>query len=92
MREPMFYRKLRFDRVVANLKEGKYMSRIMDADYSNLAVRYFLEPKFSQQLGVSMSKVRALGLVVDEKTSSGWTLPKGPTVIQLIEARERLGV
>jgi hypothetical protein len=83
------HRILPFERVVKNLKEGKYKGKISSADYSNLGLQIFEERKFAEQLGVSADFLRMIGLV-RITNQAGWNLPRMPTVDELTSYRDKI--
>ena len=85
----MTHRKIPFENVVRNLKRGKYLGKIMQADYSNLGMRLFDESKFASNLGVSRQFLREIGLV-KIKDTAGWKLPAEPAVEELLLKKKRI--
>jgi hypothetical protein len=83
------HRQLPFDRVVHNLKYGKYRGKIHGLDYANVGIQPFEEMKFAQQLGVTKQFLREIGLV-QIKEFSGWHLPAEPSVDELLSCRKEI--
>lgn len=81
-------RKIPFENVVRNLGRGRY-SRIASADYSNLGVELFNERLFADNLGVSVARLREIGLV-KITNQAGWNLPTRPSIKELEGARKLL--
>jgi len=89
MRITKMFRKLPFENVVNNLRNGKYSGKICQADYSNCGVRLFQEKKFAGNLGVSYLVLREIGLIkITEQV--GWNLPREPTVEELINLKDKI--
>lgn len=85
----MNYRKLPFDRVIHNLRMGRYNGKVQSADYANTGVQLFDERKFAGQLGRSYWDLRKMGLIkITEQ--SGWNLPTKPSVELLESFRSQL--
>lgn len=80
--------KIPFDKVIENLKRGKYNGRCC-ADYANSGVQLFEEKKFAVHLGSTPWKLREMGLVkITEQ--NGWNLPTQPTVKELLSFKSKL--
>jgi len=75
-------RKIPFDNVVRNLERGKYYGKIMQADYSNLGLRLFLERKFADNLGVSVDFLNQIDLLKKQDVA-GWNITVSPSVDEL---------
>lgn len=83
------HRKLTFERIIENLKKGKYRGKIISADYSNAGIQPFEEKKFSEQLGVPLYWLREIGLI-QIKMNCGWNLPTEPTVEELLSFKKQI--
>jgi hypothetical protein len=87
--EVIMGREIPFQNVLRNLKDDRYLGKITDADYSNLAMRLFDEDKFADNLGVSKQFLRDIGLVVLTE-QCGWRLPTQPTVEALLASQDKI--
>ena len=85
----MSYRRLPFDRVIENLRRGKYRGKIQSSDYANTGIQLFDYRKFCGQLGRSYYELEEMGLI-KVTSQAGWNLPTEPTVVELESFREQL--
>lgn len=83
------HRKLTFERVLENLRNGKYRGKIQAIDYANTGIQPFEWRKFCMQLGISYSDAKEMGLIL-VTNQSGWNLPREPTPEELSSFKERL--
>ena len=68
----------------------RYQGKIVSADYSNLAIRLFKWDKLARDLdvGTKMELQELLGTKLVDK--DGWTLPKDPTLKDVLKALPKI--